>query len=154
MEQPTVRFPLKPNEHISSGTVVYRDHEGTTEYLIMYRRKTDSYHLAKGTIHEHEPLDYRARMETLEETGYDVLLTDYLGSLKSVFTRDDMIIHKETHYFLAEAVEKVSEGDDEHDEVAFYPFDEAINKLAHNSIFEAEHHVLKLAHKRRFERTL
>ena len=154
MAHPTIQFPLDPNQHVSSGTVAYREAAGSDiEYMIMYRKQTDSYHLAKGTLHHEEPLDSRARQETIEETGFDVDLEEYLGSLRSVFTRDDNIIHKETHYFLAKVKDKVAEGDDEHDEVSFHSFEDALQKLAHNPIFESEHHVLKLAHKRRLERT-
>lgn len=133
--------------HISSGAVAYRvGGGGRREVLLLYRKDTNSWHLPKGTQHDGETLEHTAMREVEEETGFAVKLEKYLGKLDSVIHRENAVIPKETHYFIAQ----VSGGDaarhdEEHDEVVFAEFGTALRRLEGFSLHEKEGEILKMA---------
>lgn len=126
--------------HISSGMLVVRLSRGNREVLLMYRKKTNSWHLPKGTCIGEESILETALREVKEETGCDVLVERYLGRLLS---RKDSGSPKLTHYYLAHpAAFAVAQHDAEHDIVAFVPFFKARRLLRQKSLFEKEYQVL------------
>lgn len=126
--------------HISSGMLVVRQHGEKREVLLMYRKKTNSWHLPKGTRVGEESILETALREVKEETGSDVLVERYLGRLLS---RKANSSPKLTHYYLAHpATFAGSRHDVEHDAVAFVPFFKARRLLRQKSLFEKEYQVL------------
>ncbi|MCE9549062.1 NUDIX domain-containing protein [Candidatus Nomurabacteria bacterium] len=136
------------SKHISSGAVVYILENKTIKVLIMHRKKSDSWHLPKGSQIEGESLEETALREIKEETGVQVELGKYIGKLDSTFERNGETIEKETHYFLAQPVgEYISfdKHDNEHDEVNFYEYEIVLNHLENFSLHEKEGEILKMA---------
>lgn len=134
-------------KHVSSGAVIYIEENGIKKFLVMYRQKTDSWHLPKGTREPDETLEQTALREIKEETGLDVKLGKYLGKLDSAFERNGETIEKETNYFLATPLSAIAPKahDKEHDEIKFFDYESVLDKLEKFSIFEKESEILKLA---------
>ncbi len=136
---------MSDQTHISSGAMVLRKQNGNLMVLMMYREKTDSWHLPKGTRNHDENLEETAIREVEEETGFKIKLGKYLGKLDSKINRDGKIINKETHYFLAEPVSgDESRHDAEHDAVMFVEFTKALKYLEKFSLYEKEGEVLRM----------
>ncbi|KKW42618.1 MAG: Hydrolase, nudix family [Candidatus Magasanikbacteria bacterium GW2011_GWA2_56_11] len=140
--------------HISAGAVVYRHTSEGVEIVVLYRKKTDTYHLPKGTQEPGESLADTARREIAEETGCQVRLEQYLGNLSSSFERGPERVNKLTHYYLA-CYESgtVIEHDSEHDRVLFLSLEEALSLFrdrgAYNILgYEDECQILALAGRR------
>lgn len=113
----------------------------------MYRTKTDSWHLPKGTQEPGEKIEETAQREVLEETGYPISIIRYLGSLESTIERPKGIVPKLTHYFIAQATgdAPARNGDAEHDEVHFVSIKKLKNLLREKQVsnFEKEHLILE-----------
>ncbi len=104
--------------HISAGAIVYRINQEKKEVVLLYRKKTDTYHLPKGTQETGEEILDTVLREVREEAGVVVVVKNFLGQLDSQFERDGKIIQKQTHYFLAELVsQNLDQHDQEHDSV-------------------------------------
>lgn len=135
-------------QHVSCGAVVYRKRDRVVEVLALYRAKTDSWHLPKGTQERNESIEETASREILEETGYPVAITRYLGSLESTIERPKGMIPKLTHYFAAQLTSgaPTTESDAEHDAVRFVPIEELKNLLREKRVknFEKEHLILEI----------
>jgi 8-oxo-dGTP diphosphatase len=123
--------------HISAGAVVLRPGQGRKEVLLLYRKVSDSWHLPKGTQEPGESILETALREVKEETGVEIIIERYLGSLASVKTNG---LPKITHYYLASpSFIDFSSHDADHDEVKFVDFDEAYRLLSKKSVQEQEY---------------
>lgn len=131
-------------KHISSGAIVYQTSSAGVRILLLYRKATNSWHLPKGTQNPGESLEETAVREIKEETGFRVRLGEYLGKLVSEIHRE-VVIPKETHYFLAEVLDNGVAHDSEHDEVHFLDSKTALNHLEDFSLYEKEGEILKMA---------
>lgn len=137
-------------KHISSGAIIYISRNGKRKYLIMHRKKSNSWHLPKGTQETGESLKKTALREIKEETGLKIKIEKYIGLLNSVYKRDKKIVQKETYYFLAQPKDARSTlhlHDYEHDKVIFVSYKTALHHLRNYSIYEKEEEVLKIAEK-------
>lgn len=123
--------------HISCGGVVYRLREGQPEFVVLYRSARrregrETWHLPKGTLHSHETLEQCALREIREESGLEVEVEGYLGTLHGAWNdgATGRHIDKTTHYFLCRYLADHPDGmDREHDRVDWLPAAEAIRKL-------------------------
>lgn len=131
--------------HVSCGAVVVQHKQGVNRVLIMYRRRSHSWHLPKGTKVLGETNQETAQREVKEETGYTISIRSYLGMLPSWFERDGKVIHKKTYYYVADPVKKTSMNDGEHDIVRFVDFDRAIKFLDSKVLHERESKILAKA---------
>ncbi len=135
--------------HVSSGAVVIRIWNGEVQVLVMHRTKTDSWHLPKGTQVPGETIEATAVREVREETGMQVTLGRYLGSLESIIRRGGQTIPKVTHYFLADPTGGSSAVHDaEHDEVVFLPYQQALQHLEDFALHEREGKILRMVNPR------
>lgn len=132
--------------HISSGGVIYRIlPKNKIEVLLLYREKSDSWHLPKGTLENDENLVKAASRETTEETGWKVETEKYLGKLAS--KKEDKI-PKITHYYLMKPLKKVANGDHEHDQVEWIEIKKAkklLQKFRARKKAEKEKKIIKVA---------
>lgn len=127
--------------HISAGAIVIRKLNNQKEVLLLYRKKSKSWHLPKGTKKKNECLEHTAQREVLEETGTKIKIRGYLGYLKS--KKEDQT-SKITHYFLAESLSSnLQNHNQEHDYVEFVEIKEAIKRLQKKALFEKEASLLK-----------
>lgn len=132
--------------HISCGGAVYREREGKAEYALLFRKPRrgsayDTWNLPKGTLHSDETLETCALREIREESGLEVAIEGYLGSLHGSWMDHvrGRFIDKTTHYFLCRYVADAADPmDDEHDRVDWASADEAIDKLGLAPKREAE----------------
>ncbi len=128
---------------VSAGGVAYTGTGKDLRISLLYRAKTDTWHLPKGTQVTGETLEATAQREIQEETGFQVVLGTPLGSLHS---RMEDGGPKQTHYFLARVTEKVGKGDGEHDLVRFFTPTQALRLLKHTpTLFEREDSILARA---------
>lgn len=129
--------------HISAGGVVYTGMGKDLRIGLLYRTKTDTWHLPKGTQEVGEALEATARREIREETGLQVVLGTSLGSLDS---RMEDGGPKQTHYFLARVTKEAGTGDGEHDQLRFFTPTETVRLLKHTpTLFEREHSIVARA---------
>ena len=127
--------------HISSGVVVIKERKREPKVLIMYRKRSKSWHLPKGTQLPGESLEDTAKREALEETGVEIEIKKYLGKLHSQKSDGTPKI---THYFLAKPLSSnLQNHDQEHDYVEFVEIREAIKRLQKKALFEKEAGLLK-----------
>ena len=132
-----VKVASQEKIHISSGAVVIRPTESGREVLLLYQKNTDSWHLPKGTKRPNESVLETALREVKEETGVEIVVEKYLGSLQSV--KEDGYT-KLTYYYLAGPSNiAVSDHDAEYDNVRFVGFNEAYRLLRQKPIFEKEY---------------
>jgi 8-oxo-dGTP pyrophosphatase MutT (NUDIX family) len=116
--------------HISSGGVIYTyDQINRPMIVLLYRDKTGTWDLPKGTPEGQETLIETAKREVKEETGVDVEIESYLGFLYSSFERNNSVILKKTHYYLMRYQTGHLQTDTEHDSASWHPISQAIELL-------------------------
>lgn len=120
--------------HVSCGGVVYREKD--RKYLLLFRgerfgRYGNTWHLPKGTLSSEETMENCALREIKEESGCEVEIIGYLGTIHDAWHSDeeDKDVDKTTHYFLASLLTESDKMDDEHDQVQWLRADEAREKL-------------------------
>ena len=148
MEKLKVSKSWKVRRHISAGTIIYRKTRKEIEILLLYRKNSETWHLPKGTVERDQSLAETALRETKEETGFDVKLNGYIGKLESLIEREEKIIPKDTHYYLAEVIPgTVTRVDKEHDGATFVTLEKALVVLNFDTIAEKEYEIVRLATK-------
>src|SRR5438309_235346 len=91
--------------HISSGGIIYRIRNQQLEFLLLWRKTGDTWHLPKGTLEHKENTQETALREVLEETGFAVTIDAFLGILPSTFFKGKQKVDKLTFYYLMQALE-------------------------------------------------
>ncbi len=99
--------------------------------------------LPKGTPQSGETIEQVAVREAQEETGLQVRLIAYIGSISYSFVRDQIRYHKQVRHFLLEAVGGDTRlHDAEYDIVEWFPLHEACRRLTYqnevNILYHAE----------------
>ena len=87
---------------VSAGGVVCRKGGEDVEVVICGRSNPPSWSLPKGTPNPGEVIEETAIREVTEETGLEVDLKDYIGSIDYWFVRpvDRVRCHKTVHFYL------------------------------------------------------
>ena len=131
--------------HISCGGAVYRQTANGREYALLCRlprngETGETWHLPKGTLHHAETLEHCALREIGEESGRQVGIGAYLGSLHGRWTMPSgKRMDKTTHFFLCLDIAATPEGmDDEHDRLDWFDAQTAQQKLDTEPKGEAE----------------
>ena len=90
--------------------------------------------LPKGTRGSGETLEQVAVREVREETGLEVRLIAYIGSISYVFLRGKVRFQKQVRHFLFEAIGgDTALHDAEYDRVVWFSFPEAFRRLTYQN---------------------
>jgi 8-oxo-dGTP pyrophosphatase MutT (NUDIX family) len=113
------------------------------EVALVGRSQAGIWALPKGTPQEGETIEQVAAREVQEETGLQVRLITYVGSISYSFVRDQIRYHKQVRHFLFEAIGgDVALHDHEYDLVAWFSLPEACRRLTYqneiNILYQAE----------------
>jgi len=119
----------------SSGGVVYRERDGTTEVALI--RVGPRWCLPKGQVEQGEELQETALREVKEETGLDGEVVAKIGDISYWFTgknkNDGTVkIFKRVYFYLIHYLGgDMSQHDQEVEEVCWSPISEAVNRLSY-----------------------
>lgn len=106
------------------------EHLMSTEVVLVGRSQAGIWALPKGTPQPGETIEQVAVREVQEETGLQVQLITYVGSISYSFVRDQVRYHKQVRHFLLEAVGgDTTLHDQEYDRVEWFPLPEACRRL-------------------------
>ena len=113
------------------------------EVALVGRSHAGIWALPKGTPRAGETIEQVAVREVQEETGLEVRLIAYIGSISYSFVRDQVRYYKQVRHFLFEAVGgDMRLHDQEYDLVAWFPLSEACRRLTYqnevNILYQAE----------------
>jgi 8-oxo-dGTP pyrophosphatase MutT (NUDIX family) len=134
-----VVFRLVPNDS--------REKKGTTDLwsagqyedtsvqvVLVGRSHSGIWALPKGTPQSGETLEQVAVREVQEETGLEVRLITYIGSISYFFIRDIVRYQKQVRHFLFEAIGgDTALHDAEYDRVEWFSFPEAYRRLTYQN---------------------
>lgn len=129
------RYPTR--RAVSAGGLVIDDRpDGRWVVLIAHRNAAGAiqWTLPKGGLEDGEGLEEAALREVREETGFEAEVVDKLGVVDYwfIWRPDEVRYHKFVHYFLmAFRGGDMAARDDEAEEVAWLPLDEAVERLTH-----------------------
>ena len=131
-----VKYAKRVDETSAGGLVI--DSTKTKGLLIGRIDQKDSsrqkiiWSLPKGHIEEGETPEQAAIREVAEETGITSSITKSLGVIDFWFMASGKRIHKTVHHFLFEEVGgELAPQESEVDEVAWFPLNEIVDKLAY-----------------------
>jgi 8-oxo-dGTP pyrophosphatase MutT (NUDIX family) len=109
------------------------------EVVLVGRSHAGIWALPKGTPQPGETIEQVAVREVQEETGLQVRLVAYIGSISFSFVRDQVRYHKQVRHFLLEAIGgDTALHDHEYDLVEWFPLHEASRHLT----YQNEVHIL------------
>jgi len=125
------------------------------EVALVGRSHAGIWALPKGTPQSGETAEQVAVREAQEETGLQVRLIAYIGSITYSFTREQVHYRKQVRHFLLEAIGgDTSLHDHEYDVVKWFPIHEASRHLTYQNevhiLYQAEDMLqLRLEHQHR-----
>ena len=127
---------MRTLREISSGGVVYRELNGTTEVALI--RVGHRWCLPKGQVEKGEELQETALREVKEETGLDGEVVAKIGDISYWFTgkdkknTDTVKVFKRVYFYLIHYLGgDVSLHDQEVEEVCWSPISEAVERLSY-----------------------
>jgi 8-oxo-dGTP pyrophosphatase MutT (NUDIX family) len=120
-------------EATSAGAILFRDTRGRREYLVMRSRSGD-WEFPKGGVEGDEELQQTAIREVKEEAGIsDFRLIDgFRQDYDYVFEAGGNTIHKTVHLFIARSFEASAQLSNEHNDLQWRDYEQAINTLSHD----------------------
>ncbi len=130
-------------------------HDIQMEVALVGRKHAGIWTLPKGTPNSGETIEQVALREVQEETGLQVRLIAYIGSISYSFVRDQIRYYKQVRHFLLEAIGgDTALHDHEYDLVAWFSLPEACRRLTYqneiNILYQAEETLLRwLEHRRK-----
>src|SRR6266851_4473247 len=106
----------------------------SVEVVLVGRSRSGIWALPKGTPRSGETIEQVAVREVQEETGLQVRLITYIGSISYSFIRDQVRYYKQVRHFLFEAIGgDMALHDHEYDRVAWFPLPEALRLLTYQN---------------------
>ena len=113
------------------------------EVALVGRSHPGIWALPKGTPQAGETIEQVAAREVQEETGLQVRLISYVGSISYSFVREQVRYYKQVRHFLFEAIGgDMALHDHEYDLVEWFPLPEACRRLTYqneiNILYQAE----------------
>jgi 8-oxo-dGTP pyrophosphatase MutT (NUDIX family) len=119
--------------------LVERADNSEVEVALVGRSQAGIWALPKGTPQAGETVEQVAAREVQEETGLQVRLITYVGSISYSFIREQIRYHKQVRHFLFEAIGgDMALHDHEYDLVEWFPLSEACRRLT----YQNEIHIL------------
>ncbi len=116
--------------HVSIGAVV-SPVDQPHSVLLLYRKKTDTYHLPKGTMEDGESFQKTIIREVQEEAGIHITPQTIFADTQSSFVKDQSVVIKKTFYVRATSIStSIVCADNEHDSGSWYHVDDAIIQLS------------------------
>ena len=116
----------------SSGGVVYRWEKESPLFLLLGSNRRGVWCLPKGLIEENEDEVTTAMREVREETGVSrVKLHGKVGVIKHQFGFRAKTFDKTVHFFLFETDQADAKVGNEHDFMAWMPYEKAVNTLSY-----------------------
>ncbi|MFC7166539.1 bis(5'-nucleosyl)-tetraphosphatase [Halospeciosus flavus] len=114
----------------SAGAILYRDTRGRREYLLLKSRPGD-WEFPKGGVEGDEELQQTAIREVKEEAGIEDfrLLDGFRDDYDYVFEANGKRIHKTVHLFVAKSFEASAELSNEHSDLQWRDYEQAINTI-------------------------
>lgn len=117
--------------------------DSLVEVALVGRSYPGIWALPKGTPQDGETVEQVAAREVREETGLEVRLISYVGSISYSFVREQIRYHKQVRHFLFEAIGgDMALHDHEYDLVEWFPLPEACRRLTYqneiNILYQAE----------------
>ncbi len=104
------------------------------EVVLVGRSHTGIWALPKGTPQSGETIEQVAVREAQEETGLQVQLIAYIGSITYSFVRERVRYYKQVRHFLMKAIGgDVSLHDHEYDRVEWFSIPEACRRLTYQN---------------------
>jgi 8-oxo-dGTP pyrophosphatase MutT (NUDIX family) len=115
----------------------------TVEVALVGRSYAGIWALPKGTPREGETIEQVAAREVQEETGLQVRLITYVGSISYSFVREQIRYYKQVRHFLFEAIGgDLALHDHEYDLVKWFSLPEASRRLTYHNemkiLYQAE----------------
>lgn len=145
------------NEQGGEEVLINRDSQDVSvEVALVGRSHAGIWALPKGTPQQGETIEQVAVREVQEETGLEVRLIAYIGSISYSFVHDHVRYHKQVRHFLFEAIGgDTALHDREYDLVEWFPLAEACRRLTYqnevNILYQAEEVLHRWLHYRRQE---
>jgi 8-oxo-dGTP pyrophosphatase MutT (NUDIX family) len=104
------------------------------EVVLVGRSHSGIWALPKGTPQSGETIEQVAVREAQEETGLQVQLIAYIGSISYSFVRERVRYHKQVRHFLLQAVGgDIALHDHEYDRVEWFSVPEAYLRLTYQN---------------------
>ena len=137
------RDPTEDSQAIDQQMAGQHPRDVSIEVALVGRSHPGIWALPKGTPRPGETIEQVAVREVQEETGLQVRLISYLGSITYSFVRSKVRYHKQVRHFLLEAIGgDTALHDQEYDVVEWFPLPEASRRLTYqnevNILYQAE----------------
>ena len=118
-------------DRISAGGLVYKKINNIIYFVLCYKKKTNRWHLPKGTQELNESIYNTAIREVEEETGLKVKMKMFLSDIYYKFTdTNNNTLNKKVTFYIMEAMGGCFEKHDkEFDKIIWADFNEAIKLL-------------------------
>lgn len=126
------------------------------EVILVGRSHAGIWTLPKGTPQHGETIEQVAIREVQEETGLQVRLLAYIGSISYSFVREQVRYQKQVRHFLMEPIGgDTALHDHEYDQVAWFTLAEACRRLTYQNevhiLYQAEETLQRWVHYRHRE---
>ncbi|GCE10408.1 NUDIX hydrolase [Tengunoibacter tsumagoiensis] len=135
--------PMCTPEGVQDTATLDPQPQATMDVVLVGRSQAGIWSLPKGTPHPGETVEQVAVREAQEETGLQVHLITYIGSISYSFVREQIRYHKQVRHFLLEAIGgDTSFHDQEYDLVEWFSLAEAYRRLTYQNevqiLYQAE----------------
>lgn len=130
-------------EATSAGAIIYRENRDRRQYLLLKSRPGD-WEFPKGGVEGDEELQQTAIREVKEEAGIDRfrLVDGFREDYDYVFQANGKTIYKTVHLFIAKAYDPDVELSQEHRDLQWRDYEEALNTITQDGpreVFEDAH---------------